>query len=186
MQDLRVLLPPGHCALADPILLQATTAIANLAIVTIVLGKGLSSRGPLVCANVERLILRRIAADQRDHRVDSILKFDGGRWAWFRKILACPEETKLLAVLWTVYHQRIAAYQNEFNKRRLYRPPPEGFNASMGFFAKQWWSEISGIPITSPDDLSEDGFQDAGLGSHYFAAVMDAVYRLWKLDERGC
>lgn len=150
---------------------QATTAIANLAIAS----DHFSQRFPADRAHdtneqIQRLIFTHIASDGFRYEVATILKLREEQEQW-RKAIGMGAEalSNLDTIMRVVFRKRILQYREDMTKANLAARSGEfGEYGPMGYVAKRWLSQLSGRTILRENDLSEEGFAELGVASLYF------------------
>jgi hypothetical protein len=176
-EAIQVAVPSDRDVIAPVIAIQATAAIANLAIAVMNLFLNLpQERAAAIASSLEKAVFERISGDQQYYAVKSILKLGSERAVWSREMLGVDVDTmaKLDTIMRVVHSARLSKYQEECQKglrHLLKHGNPSWSYGPLGFVAKRWLSEITGQPVLREDDLSEAGFDGVGVASFYFSSV---------------
>ena len=181
LKVISIAIPLDHPAMAHPVPLQATTAIASFSIAaTLLFQMQPRDKAQSTATKLERLIFERIASDSNSYVIRDVLKLREEQEAWI-KYVGCADlsvQATLDMILRVVNAARITQYEKECKKDILQvtRDVMRGGGfCPTGFLAKRWLSHISGREILHEDSLAEEGFDDLGLASHFFNIVMSGL-----------
>jgi hypothetical protein len=175
IDDIKCVLPDDHPALKYPIALQASTAVANLAIAaTDIMQIFPAEKAKTMIRKTEILLFQRIEADHSfSYPVSRILRLRSEQNMWRAAMQGADPDSlsNLDTIIRSVYGRRLQQYQAAYYKG-VSSPSVFGM---VGFIGKRWLSEINGTPILHEDDEMEDGFHGLIFTTPYFSQVIIGV-----------